>query len=55
MSEWLDAYFVFFRQNGYATYYFVYACLAALFVMVRVGELILDVIKVKRGFYNRQN
>lgn len=54
MNDLLDAYFNFFRQNGYAVYYFVYAVIAAVFAFVKVGELVLDVIKVKRGFYDKQ-
>lgn len=55
MTDLLNAYFIFFRQNGYAVYYFVYAVIAAVFAFVKVGELILDVIKVKRGFYDKQS
>lgn len=55
MNDLLDAYFAFFRQNGYAVYYFVYAVIAAVFAFVKVGELVLDVIKVKRGYYDKQS
>ena len=51
--DFIEGYFEFFRVNGYAAFALVFAAIYLLSTAVKVGELILDVIKVRRGFYDR--
>ena len=55
MAELFDAYFVFFRSHGYALFYMIFAVISSIYTAVRVIEVIVDIVKIKRGHYDRPN
>ena len=51
--DFLEGYFAFFRADGYATFALIFSIIYLISTMIKLGELALDYIKVKRGYYDR--